>query len=374
MAIRKREGKARPWQVYWRNPFSGRQESACYETLKEAEKADDMIKFRLKHERDSFRKAAPAHKEEDEPDNSFEAIFYSYLKEKQFNKETLHMMLTSLRQALLMIGRKRIDCISRQDLAAILMALSNQRVKDSTRRSYMRRLYTIIRWAQKHGFLETLPQFPDLPHAQYEHFVPPTPEECSAIMRCAPPHVQRIILFGSKFGIRVGPSEMFKLRWQDIDFSRSVVRVQAAAKNKAEPWREVPIKSSLLPLLRIWHDEDAKLGVEYVIHFAGAPIKSIQTAWNASLRRAGIKRHIRPYDLRHAFATDAIAAGADVGTVAKLMGHVNAEMVLTHYQHVLTKQKKAAVEALPDVPLETSPNGGLYALGLYAQTQEAVMQ
>ena len=60
-------------------------------------------------------------------------------------------------------------------------------------------------------------------------------------------------------------------------------------------------------------------------------------------------RDITPYCLRHLFATEAIANGADVGTVSKLMGHASPEMVLTHYQHVLTKQKKMAVEALPSL-------------------------
>ncbi|MBR5997969.1 MAG: tyrosine-type recombinase/integrase, partial [Deltaproteobacteria bacterium] len=75
-----------------------------------------------------------------------------------------------------------------------------------------------------------------------------------------------------------------------------------------------------------------------------------QTAWENTLKRAGITRRIRPYDLRHFFATQMIAAGVDLGTVAHLMGHTGTTMLLQHYQHVLSKQKKAAVEALPDVP------------------------
>lgn len=64
---------------------------------------------------------------------------------------------------------------------------------------------------------------------------------------------------------------------------------------------------------------------------------------------AGIARRIRPYDLRHAFATELIAGGVDVGTVAKLMGHSTPTMLLTHYQHVMDRQKRTAVESLPDI-------------------------
>lgn len=60
-----------------------------------------------------------------------------------------------------------------------------------------------------------------------------------------------------------------------------------------------------------------------------------------------LQRHIRPYDLRHAFATEAIRAGTDYGTVAQLMGHSSPVMVMRHYQHVRNDQKTAAIEAIP---------------------------
>lgn len=49
-----------------------------------------------------------------------------------------------------------------------------------------------------------------------------------------------------------------------------------------------------------------------------------------------------------------IAAGADVGTVAKLMGHSSPAMILNHYQYVMDSQKRAAIEGLPEI--ENVPN------------------
>lgn len=68
-----------------------------------------------------------------------------------------------------------------------------------------------------------------------------------------------------------------------------------------------------------------------------------------TLKNAGINRRIRPHDLRHAFSTEMIANGADIGTVAKLLGHSTQAMLLKHYQYVLDKQKKAAVKMLPSL-------------------------
>ncbi len=145
------------------------------------------------------------------------------------------------------------------------------------------------------------------------------------------------------------PSELFKLRWDDIDLNRGVIRVRAARKNPKEPVREVPIREDMKDMFKAWQKEDAIACTPWLISFCGKPVKSIKTTWTNCLNKAGIKRDITPYCLRHLFATEAIANGADVGTVSKLMGHASPEMVLTHYQHVLTKQKKSAVEALPSL-------------------------
>ena len=127
-----------------------------------------------------------------------------------------------------------------------------------------------------------------------------------------------------------------------------MIHLHAAKKNRKEPIRDIPIRKTLIDELRSWRDADKELGVNQVIHFRGKPIRTIHEGWKAALRRAGISRKIRPYDLRHAFATEAIAAGADIGTVAKLMGHASLTMVLKHYQHVLNSQKIAAIEAIPE--------------------------
>lgn len=190
-------------------------------------------------------------------------------------------------------------------------------------------------------------------------FVPPTPDELRLMLSASPPHLQRVILLGAQCGIRVGTSELFKLAWADIDLKLGVIRVQAAQKNPSAPWRELPIRQSLLEIMRGWRAEDAAAGIGRVIHFHGQPVDSIKSAWTNALKRAGISRRIRPYDLRHASATELIAQGVDIGTVAKLMGHSSPIMILNHYQYVMDKQKQSAVESLPGIPYapkKTRPN------------------
>lgn len=58
-------------------------------------------------------------------------------------------------------------------------------------------------------------------------------------------------------------------------------------------------------------------------------------------------RAIRPYDLRHAYATHSIERGADIKTVAEIMGHSDPSMILKTYQHVSMGQKRSAITLMP---------------------------
>ena len=57
MAIRHREGRKKPWEVYWNNPFTFKRESLYVGTKEEAKKQDALKKYQLKFERDLFRPA-----------------------------------------------------------------------------------------------------------------------------------------------------------------------------------------------------------------------------------------------------------------------------------------------------------------------------
>ena len=61
------------------------------------------------------------------------------------------------------------------------------------------------------------------------------------------------------------------------------------------------------------------------------------------LERAGCKR-IRFHDLRHTFATHALASGVDVKTLSGILGHTQASFTLDTYTHVTGDMQKRASE------------------------------
>jgi len=348
MAIRMQQGRSRPFFVYWQNPFTGRRESKACATKEEAEKLDAYVKYQLRYEREAFRRetvAAPAPVVQ-----TLESVMYLYLKDRKLAVDNLRKLLWSTAAMLEQFGATPITQVDKAVLRRMQDGMTAAGNKPATIRRKMGIVRAVLRWAHRAELIETVPTFPALPPVRHARNVPPTPEEMAAIFHAAPDHLRRVVVLGYYGGMRVGESELLRLRWQDVDLAAGVFRVPNAHKGVGDPWREVPIQPQIAPLLRQWLEADKAAGIEMVVSFHGKPVRKIKTAWAATLRRAGITRNIRPYDLRHGFATQIIAGGADVGTVAALMGHTSPVMVLRHYQHVLNSQKRDAIAALPPVP------------------------
>lgn len=349
MAIRVQAGRKSPFVVYWINPITGKRESKSCATRPEAEKLDDFIKYQLRHEREAFRR--PEQEEHQQAIvQTLESVLYLYLKARKLAVKNLEKTLGALREILTTHGDTTIDALTAGHLKAMQDAMTARMLSAATIRRRMGILGAALRWAHTQGIVEAVPRFPAVPTVRHTRIVPPTPEEVAALYAVAPDYIRRVIVLGYYLGMRVGQSELLRITWADVDLSGGMVRVPNADKGIGDPWREVPVTPDVATLLAQWQAQDAAAGIAYVVHHRGKPVQSIKTAWRTAKRKAGITRRMRPYDLRHGFATQLIARGADVGTVAALMGHASPVMVLTHYQHVLTAQKQRAVESLPPLP------------------------
>ena len=67
----------------------------------------------------------------------------------------------------------------------------------------------------------------------------------------------------------------------------------------------------------------------------------VYTHMKAILHKAGLP-DIRFHDLRHTFATHAIASGVDAKTLSGILGHTNASFTLDTYTHVTPDMQNAA--------------------------------
>jgi integrase len=168
-------------------------------------------------------------------------------------------------------------------------------------------------------------------------------------------------------GMRRG--ELLALRWRDVDLDRGLVRVEQAleytkaggcrfkAPKTKHGRRTITIPPALISELRAHrraHQERSlalgvgKLGDEALVFPAaeGGPRNptTLTKRWSAAMaaiERAGITFH----SLRHTHASNLIAAGLDVLTISRRLGHGSPAITLGVYGHLFadTDDRAAAV-------------------------------
>ena len=168
-------------------------------------------------------------------------------------------------------------------------------------------------------------------------------DDLRRIMDYAAPHIRWAMEVCFNLGTRPGPSELFALRWEHVDFEKSTVRIYAT---KTKTFRTVPVTPAFLERLREMKDKSQS---SYIIEYRGKPVTTIRKSFNTACDLAGIKVPVRMYDLRHLFATTMLSNGADLAAVSKLMGHSTVKMTADVYYHYLEGEKEKAVGKLPSL-------------------------
>jgi integrase len=149
-----------------------------------------------------------------------------------------------------------------------------------------------------------------------------------------------LIRFLAYTGLRWG--EMSALRVARVDLFRRRVHVVRAfaevrcklveATPKSHQFRQVPLPRLLVGRLA---EQVAGMGPDDLVFRspAGGPLRNTNfrtRVWNRAVLQAGL-RGLTPHDLRHTAASLAVAAGANVKAVQRMLGHASAAMTLDVY-------------------------------------------
>jgi len=181
-------------------------------------------------------------------------------------------------------------------------------------------LRAMVKWAVRNGLCnESLPQYDSLP---YKRPLPdiPTAEEIEAIIQAASDQFHRS-LFLALYHAGLRNEEARTLKWADVNFDYNFLKVTG----KGNKQRIVPLSNRLAKEMR-----------EHRVTAGDGPfvwgITTFQTAFEASIRRAGIKKRITPHMLRHAFASHNLEGGTDLRSIQNMLGHqdISTTQIYTH--------------------------------------------
>ncbi len=185
-----------------------------------------------------------------------------------------------------------------------------------------------------------------------------SPEEVWALVRAASSELDAAIFLTAAFtGLRLG--ELLALRWRDVDFAGSVIRVRASYSTgqlttpKSGKVRSVPMAPDVASALARLGDRGEFVSDDDLV-FPGIfgtylDDSALRRRYKATLTAAGL-RQLRFHDLRHTFGTRMIAK-ADIRRVQEWMGHADIQttMKYLHYApHAEDARLVAEAFALPD--------------------------
>jgi integrase len=203
----------------------------------------------------------------------------------------------------------------------------------------------------------------------------PAAEQVGMVIRVAEPQFAALIAVCAFGGLRLGEASALKV--SDVDFLRGELHVRRQVQYKTGDGRAeirapkcgsdrtVYIPEGLVALLaehvrrlRPGTDPDRWLFPGGRDETQPVHVGMVSRGWAAARDAAGIS--YRLHDLRHFYASGLIAAGCDVVTTSKALGHASATTTLATYSHLWPdandRTRRAAGELL-DAALGTVADG-----------------
>lgn len=157
-------------------------------------------------------------------------------------------------------------------------------------------------------------------------------------------------------GMRRG--EILALQWDDLNMQTGELHISRQATTVhgniqiTTPKTKSSIRTIILPpdIVNILAEYKKKVNSRWMFP---SPLKedaprhpsAVRKVLERTLERAECK-HIRFHDLRHTFATTALANGMDVKTLSAIIGHISSETTLNIYTHITDNMQRSAANKI----------------------------
>ena len=158
------------------------------------------------------------------------------------------------------------------------------------------------------------------------------------------PNVRNAFIFCLYTGMRF--CDVKDLKYSNIDYSNKLLRFEQdkTKGHSARSWVTIPLNDGLLNLVGKPADGQTKESLIFNLASYESCCKSVKR-W---VKRAGIDKHISWHCARHSFAVNILNNGANIKTVASLLGHSGLKHT-EKYTRAVDKLKEDAINSLPEL-------------------------
>ena len=187
-----------------------------------------------------------------------------------------------------------------------------------------------------------------------------SPDEVVRFLEAVPSLKARAALT-TAYAARLRASEVVRLKVQNIDSARNVIRVE---HGKGAKDRYVMLSAELLGILRVYWRLARPGHWLFPGRDASKPIdvQVLHAACRSARAAAGLDKRVPVHTLRHSFATHLLESGADIRIIQVLLGHANLSSTARYTQvsDGLIRQTKSPLDRLildrpPGQALEVTP-------------------
>jgi integrase len=240
------------------------------------------------------------------------------------------------------------------DIQRVLGQMRNKSggpVATSTKKTYWGTLHSVLTKAEQLGFIQAVPKGVELGKVKPQEPRALSQEEeeyLLGILQGTDLYLPAYVALGT--GMR--RMEVLGLHWEDIQGNLIYVRESKTAAGK----RKITVHQAMLDALKEHHKAQAELRLKLGRHYldrglvfpslSGAPqdLELFSQRWAYTMKKAGLDWNF--HELRHTHVSRLIAAGVDMLTISKRVGHTRSSFTMDTYGHLLPGQDERAAEVM----------------------------
>jgi integrase len=247
--------------------------------------------------------------------------------------------------------------ITPSDCRKVVIAMAEKNLCGGSINKVIKLMKMFFRTAQQDGLIENDPVETLKRATEYKTVVRPfTFDEVLLILKTCKekyPHLFPFLCTFAFTGMR--PNELYALKWVRIDLDGGIITItegrvlgRDTLPKTVGSQRHVNIIPALEKILRE-HANTPHVSTDYVFtNTKGTPLceQVARRMWHKILDDAGIEKR-RLYELRHTFATQAIALGENPSWVSAMLGHSDAQITFRKYNRYvknLTRQDGSVLQ------------------------------